>query len=385
MVGLLIGLVALAPLSTDMYLASLADMVRVFGTDVATVQLTLSAFAVGMALGMLVYGPLSDRFGRRPVLIVSLVFYSVASVACVLAPDIGTLIGARFVQALGACGGGVIGRAIVRDVWGREGAARMLSHMASAMALAPALAPIVGSYLHVSQGWQANFWVMAGAGAVLALVSALMLRETNEHRSPSATDPLVLLANTRTLLGDRGFLAHALVVAFAFAGLFSYLSGASFVMIDVLGVAPENFGYTFLAVALTYLVAAQAGARLTHRLGTGRLIDIGLGLGVVSAGIGAALAWAGISTLGSVLPVACGQFLACALIMPNGQAGALGPYPRIAGTASSLMGFLQMAVGASAGALVGLLHDGTPRPLMSAFAVSALLGLVVWRSLRPRG
>ncbi|GEO80097.1 multidrug effflux MFS transporter [Pararhodospirillum oryzae] len=384
LVLLLIGMVAMGALSTDMYLASLPDMTRIFNTDVSTVQMTLSVFAIGMAVGMLAYGPLSDRFGRKPVVIVSLVFYLGASLGCMLAPDIDTLIVARFIQALGACGGGVIGRAIVRDIWGRDGAAAMLSHMASAMALAPALAPIVGSFLHVSFGWKASFVVMAAFGGLLALLTAVVLSETNHHKDPSATDPTQILFNTRALLGDRCFMGHALVVAFAFGGLFSYLSGASFIIIDILGVDPGHFGFTFLAVAGAFLVGAQGGARFTRRLGTARMISIGVGIALVSSITGAVLAWAGIASLASVLPCVAGQFLACALIMPNGQAGGLGPYPRLAGTASSLMGFLQMGVGALAGYMVGAFHDATTRPLMTTLVVCSVAAALSWIGLAGR-
>lgn len=381
---LLVGIVALGPLSTDMYLPSLPDMTRVFNTSVSTVQLTLSVFAVGLALGMLVFGPLSDRFGRRPVVIAGLVLYFGTSVACLLAPDIETLIVARFFQAFGSCSGGVLGRAIVRDVYGRDGAARMLSYMASAMALAPALAPILGGYLHVTLGWQANFGVMALAGGMLAVLALVMLRETNVHMDPTALAPLQIGRNFLTLIQDRVFVGHALVVASAFGGLFTFISGSSFVVIDILGVDAQHFGYAFMGIAGSFMVGSLWSGRTGHRFGSSRLIAWGLIIATTASSIGLALAWAGVETLWSVLPLVAGHFFACAFLLPNGQAGAIGPYPRMAGAASSLVGFIQMSVGALAGAAVGVFFDGTTRPMMTVLFVCCLLGVVAWLGLvRP--
>jgi DHA1 family bicyclomycin/chloramphenicol resistance-like MFS transporter len=375
---LLTGLVAMGAVSTDLYLPSLPAMVTFFGADVSKVQLTLSVFTLGMALGMVIHGPLSDRFGRRPVLLGGLALYFVASMACVLAPDIEALIVARFVQALGACCGIVVGRAIVRDVHGTEGAARMLSYMTSAMALAPALAPILGGWLHVTFGWWSNFLVLVGFGAVILACVALFLGETNQHRDPSAVSPIAMGRNFLTLLGNRTYLGHALVVAFTFGGLFSFISGSSFVIIDVLGVRTENFGFVFFFFAMSYTLAAIWGGRVSRRRGLRWLITLGIGVGLVGDLTGLALAWAGVESIWSVMPFICAHSVACAFIMPNGMAGAIGPFPRMAGAASSLLGFTQMAVGSLAGYAVGALHDGTTRALMTSIALCIVLASLSW-------
>ncbi len=375
---LLTALVAFGPLSTDMYLPSLPQMVEVFGVSVATVQLTLSIFALGFSVGMLLYGPLSDRFGRRPVLLWGVALYVVASAVCTLAPDIEILIAGRFVQAIGACSGAVLGRAVVRDVYGSEGAARIMSYMASAMALAPAVAPILGGWLHAIFGWRATFAVLLGYGVVMWGWSLAMLRETNAHKDPTATDPQAIVRNFLTLLANRVFLGHTLVVSFGFAGLFSYISGSSFVIVDILGVPARHFGFTFIFVAGSFTLGAFWGGRATQRLGTARMINIGLAISLVTSAVGLVLAWTGVQTLWTVVPFVCGHFLACAMIMPNGFAGALGPFPRMAGAASSLLGFLQMGTGALAGWLLGLVYDGTTRPLMTAIFLSGLTAWLGW-------
>src|SRR6266446_10357734 len=177
--ALLTALVALGPMSTDLYLPSLPGLLRHFDADIAEVQLTLSVFLVGLAVGQLVYGPLSDRFGRRPVLLAGLILYVVASAICALAPGVPTLIAARLLQATGACAGPVVCRAVVRDVHGREGAARILSYMGAAMALAPTLGPILGGFLELWFGWRAAFAVMTLYGAAGLVIVALALPETN--------------------------------------------------------------------------------------------------------------------------------------------------------------------------------------------------------------
>lgn len=388
---LLTALVAFGPVSTDLYLPSLPAMVDAFGTSVSNAQLTLSVFMAGMAAGMLIYGPLSDRFGRRPVLIGGIVVYVLASIACLVAPDIEALIIARFFQAIGACSGPVIGRAVVRDVYDRTQAARMLSAMASAMALAPAVAPILGGWLFTLFGWRANFVVLVLFGLGVLAASWLVLAETNRHRDPGATRPTRILSTFGTLLRRRVFIGYTLVVSFGFAGLFSYISGSSFVVIDVLGVAPSAFGFTFMVVVVGYILGAASGGRLSARVGLDRLILTGTILAALAGAGAAGLAWAGIQSLPALLPFMSVYFFATAWMIPLGTAAAMGPFPRIAGAVSSLLGFIQISVGATAGYLVGALHDGTTHSLttimaiMGACALLTYLGVVRGAAREPEG
>ncbi|MBB4268098.1 multidrug effflux MFS transporter [Roseospira visakhapatnamensis] len=379
--ALLTVLVAFGPMSTDLYLPSLPAMVEAFDTSVSRAQLTLSVFMAGLALGMLIHGPLSDRYGRRPVLIGGVALYVVASVACVLAPTVEALIAARFVQALGACAGPVIGRAVVRDVYDRGEAARMLSLMASAMALAPAVAPILGGALFSLFGWRANFGVLVVFGVVALTGTWWLLAETNRHRDPMATRPGRLAGTFAHLLRHRAFVGYTLTVSFGFAGLFGFISGSSFVIIDVLGVAPELFGFAFMAVVIGYILGAASGGRLSGRVDLDRLIGAGVILATLSGGVAAALAWAGIQSVAALVPLVSIYFFATAWIIPLGTAGALSPFPRIAGAVSSLLGFIQMAIGATAGVLVGVLHDGTTRTLTTLLFLMGVCGLVAFLAL----
>src|SRR5215468_12246592 len=218
--ALLTALVALGPISTDLYLPSLPSLARYFAVGVDDIQLTLSVFLVGLATAQLVYGPLSDRFGRRPVLLVGLAIYVVASIVCMLSPSVPVLVVARFVQAVGACVGPVLGRAIVRDVHGREGAARVLAYMSAAMALAPAIGPILGGFLEEWFGWRANFLALVCYGILGAAITWQILPETNKLPDLEAARLDRILRGYQGFLGHRRYVGYVLCCAFAYSGIF---------------------------------------------------------------------------------------------------------------------------------------------------------------------
>ncbi|HEY0833917.1 MAG TPA: multidrug effflux MFS transporter [Azospirillum sp.] len=378
---LLTVLVAFGPLSTDLYLPSLPALVTVFDTDIATVQLTLSVFLVGFAVSQLVYGPVSDRFGRRPALIGGILIYLLASVACVFAADIGQLIAARFFQAVGACCGPVVARAVVRDVYGRDRAASVLAYMSMAMTLAPAVGPMLGGMLTEAFGWRANFVTLTVIAVAVLAGTLLLLGETNTHRDEHALTPSRLATNYLRLFRDRGFGGHVLTVACTFSGIFAFISGSSFVLIDRIGLSPAEFGLSFAVVVLGYTCGAFLAGRLTPRLGGDRMVRLGTALSAAAGLVGAGLAWGGaVGVPAIVLPLFVFN-VGAGLTLPNAMAGAVGPYATMAGLASALLGFAQMGVAAVAGMLVGHLHDGTSRPMMSTVAVVAVGAAVFYRVL----
>jgi DHA1 family bicyclomycin/chloramphenicol resistance-like MFS transporter len=385
--AILIGAVALGPVSTDLYLPSVPWIGRDLGADVAATQLTLSVFLAAFAIAQIPVGPLSDRFGRRPLLLIGLAVYVLASMACAVAPSIEMLILARAVQAVGACAGVVLGRAIVRDIYGRDRAARMLAYIGSAMALAPMVGPILGGAVQGALGWRWNFGILTTFGAMALALAWRGLAESNVQRDPSALDPARMAANFRTLLRDRAFLGFALTVAFSYAGLFAFISGSSFVLIDALGVATEHFGFFFAMGVIGYMTGTQIAGRLTMRMGIARMIWLG---GVISLAGGAAMvalaplapgnAWAPFAV---AVPMAC-YMIGTGIVMPNAQAGALGPFAQMAGAASALMGFLQMAIAATVGIAFGQLHDGTPLPMAILVAAAACCSLASFVMLARR-
>lgn len=372
---LLTALVAFGPLSTDMYLPSLPSLVTDFRTDVPTVQLTLSAFMVAFALSMLVYGPLSDRFGRRPVLLGAVALFVVASVACVFAPTIEALVVARVFQAMGCCAGPVLGRAVVRDVYGRERSAQVLSYMGTAMALAPAVGPIAGGWLQVVFGWHAVFVVLSLFSLIALIGTYFMLDETNAHRNPYATSPRGILRNYAALLSHRIYVGYLATIAACYCVIFSFISGSSFVLIEVVGLSPDLYGYCFATIVVGYMTGTFISGRFGKAVGGERLILIGGTLGALGGGIMAFFAWTDqVTVLTIVLP----QMLAMVgvgFVFPNSQAGAIGPFPEMAGSASALVGFFQMGVASVVGLAIGHAFDGTARPLATGVAVSGFLML----------
>lgn len=378
---LLIALVAFGPLSTDMYLPSLPSLVRVFESDVPTVQLTLSAFMVAFAVSMLVYGPLSDRFGRRPVLIGGTVIYIAASVACAMATSVEILIGARMLQAFGACAGPVIGRAVVRDIWGREKAATVLAYIGFAMALAPAVGPILGGWLDIAFGWAATFWVLAGFSAVALVMLVVMLDETNAHKDPLATSVTGLLRSYGTLLRHRIYLGYVLTVSAGYSVIFCFISGSSFVLIDVIGLSPDMYGLSFAGVVIGFMTGTLTSARIGARMGIERMILMGGMLTTAGGLIMAGFAWFAEPTVLNVIGPQALAMVGVGFVMPNAQAGAIGPFPKMAGVASALLGFCQMGLAAAVGLAIAHGFDGTARPMATGVAIAGSIVLAAFAGL----
>ncbi len=367
---LLTLMVALGPLSTDLYLPSLPSLTTTFSTSVSQVQATMSVFIAGFAVATVIYGPLSDRFGRRKVLVGGMSIFVAGSAGCMLADSIESLIWWRFVQAVGGCAGPVLVRAVVRDVYEREQAARFMSYIASAMAMAPAIAPIMGGWLHLEFGWRSHFVALSLLGLFFIAGVMGLLRETNTRLDPLATDARRIAANIAIMVRHPQFLAFSLTLMFSYGALFSFISIGAFVLIDVLGVAPERFGFLFFFVALGYASGGLLAGRLVPKLGIERLIRFGVLFGVSVSGVGLALAWNGVETIAAVVIPVVGVFFACGFVLPNATVGALMPFPEFAGTASSAISFLQMSGGALIGFAAGWLHDGTTLPLFAVVIAS---------------
>lgn len=381
---LIVALVSFGPLSTDLYLPALPQIGRSLSADATTVQLTLGVFVAGFALAQLVYGPLSDRYGRRPVVLVGLVLFLLASLACALAPSIEVLIVARLIQGIGASCGPVLGRAVIRDVYDPADAARVLSYVATATSITPILGPMMGGGLTDLLGWQVNFWVLAAIGLAVLVASVALLGETNRYRDPSATRFVPLVANHVSLLRHRRYVGYTLIVAFSYSGIFSFLSGSSFLLIDGLGLRPSIYGLSFGLAVVGYSTGTLLSGRLARRLGIDRSIVVGLVLKAVGALGLTCVTWAGwLSTPTVIVPVMV--FLAgCGFTMPNGYAGSIAPFPRIAGTAAALVGFTQMALAALVGWAVVALADGTGRSIAAGLVVTALGGALAYVRLCRR-
>ena len=378
---LLTTLVALGPLSTDLYLPALPTLARVFASDAASVQLTLSVFLAGFACGQIAYGPLSDRFGRRPVMLGGLAIYCAASIACVLAQSIEMLIAARFVQALGACAGPVLGRAVVRDLWGATESARIIAYMGSAMAIAPLLGPTLGGFLTVLFGWQSNFVLLLLIALVQFVAVARTLNESNAHRDPGATHPRQMFANFRRLLADRSYLGYLLTFSFSYSALFAFISASSFVLADRYGLTPQVYGICFGVVVAGYALGSLASGRLVRHRGSDYLLGRGAGLGAIAGLVMAVLEFSGVHSLAAILGPMFFCTVATGLVMPNAIARALAPYPEMAGSASAMMGFVQMTIAALVGIAVGHALSGGGQALAAAVAICTMLAPISYLAL----
>jgi DHA1 family bicyclomycin/chloramphenicol resistance-like MFS transporter len=379
---LLTLLVAMGPISTDLYLPSLPGIAADLGASEALVQLTLGLFIAGFGVMMLVCGPVADRFGRRPALLGGMAIYLFASIACALSPDIWLLLAARLVQAIGACAGPVVARAIVRDLYEPREAGRILGYMASAMALAPLLGPFIGGWLEVAAGWRASFWFLAGYAALLLIALWRRLPETR----PAAATASRLLGTYLQILRDRTFVGFMVCTALAFGALFTWISNSAFVVIDHFGVAPQHFGFAFGVVIAGYVLGAWSGSRAGMRLGLERATAIGVGLAAIAGGGLAVAGWGALGGLQAIVALSALSFFGAGMAIPQGTAGALGPFPMLAGTASALLGFLQMMTGLLVIGLSSAWYDGTPRPMVTLNAICALSALVAfWSLLRRKG
>jgi DHA1 family bicyclomycin/chloramphenicol resistance-like MFS transporter len=374
---LLALLTALGPFSVDMYLASLPDIGRSLSASPAAVQLTLSVYLVGYAVGQLVYGPLSDRFGRRPVLLISLAGYCAASLACALAPTIELLLLARACQALGSSGAIVIARAVVRDLYEGARAGRELALMGAIFSLAPVIAPSVGGLLQSGFGWRSNFVVLVLIGATAGLLVWLMLPETLRARSAEPPGVRAMLASYREILSHRAFRAYLGLISISFGGVFAWISASPFVLQDLYGLTPFWFGFAFAAASAGFLTGSILSTRLGMRLGIDRSIGVGAAC-VAAGGLGsvAAVAFSAsvIPLLAAISLYACGM----GLVQPQTIAGALMPFPHKAGAASSLVGVAQMSAAAVVGVGVGHALGTSAWPLALPCAVFGVLTLVIW-------
>ncbi|WKU02285.1 multidrug effflux MFS transporter [Micromonospora soli] len=372
-------LTAISPLSLDMYLPAFPAMTRDLGADQAQIQLSLTTCLVGLALGQLVTGPLSDRWGRRRPVLVGVAAYALLGLVCAVAPNAPTLAAARFAQGLAGGMGVVVARAVVRDLYSGRDAARYFSRLTLIFGVAPVAAPSVGSLVLRFGSWRAVFLTLAAIGLLLAVAVARWLPETLPAERRSTGGLAATVRTMRSLVADRVYLGYALTQAFTFAGLFAYISGSSFVFQDVFGVSGATFSLCFGLNALALVANGQANARLLDRFSPRRLLVTTLLVNAVAAVGVLAGAFAGSLALVAVsLVVFVG---ALGMVTPNSTALALEAHPRHAGTAAALLGGVQSVLGALAAPLVGLGGEGSAVPMAAVLVATATFSLVAVRTL----
>lgn len=369
---ILVAVSAIGPLALNIFMPSMPGLQATFGVSYGTVQLTLTLYLIGLAVCQLFYGPLSDRYGRRPLLLAGLALFVIASIASALATSIETLIAARLVQALGGASGIVLSRAIVRDLYQGEKAASVLGYITMAWVLAPMIAPAIGGYLDQLWGFRLSFVVLALIGAVTLVVAWFTLHETNFNRRSDGR--LWQSAHYGRIFASRQFRGYATSLAFASAVFFTFLAFAPFLTVNIMGRSAVEYGLWFILVSLGYMAGNFLSGRYSELIGNDRMVLFGNLMTLLGAGLCLLLALMGILT-----PVALfAPMLLCALgnglTIPNGTIRAISIDPMLVGTAAGLLGFLQMGVSAVISQGVGSLQDQSFMIGYWTMAICAALG-----------
>jgi DHA1 family bicyclomycin/chloramphenicol resistance-like MFS transporter len=372
-------LFALTALGTDAWLPALPVAAGELGAPVAAMQLTVTTYFLGLAAGQLVWGPVSDRFGRKPVLLAGLAVALVASAVCALAGSATALVAARLAQGFGMSAGPVMARTIVRDLHGQEQAAQLLARMIIVFSVIPIAAPLAGGLMLALGGWRAVFWLLGAVPALLLAAVALRFAETAPAERASA-HPVQIARSFAAIVAEPRFLAPYGAMLCAQIGIFAFVSNSAFTLVSGLGVAPSAFALLFALVMVGQIAGAWLSSRLVLRFGMQRLLRAGILLVFASGAAAAAAAWAGLAHPAAVVAPFTAFLFGTALIIPNATALALQPFPRTAGAASSLMGAAQFAVGAVVSTVLGALFDGSARPMATAAAAAGLGAFLIERS-----
>lgn len=385
------GLTATPPLAMDMYLPSLPEVTRSLHAPAATVQLTLTACLAGMALGQIVVGPMSDRWGRRRPLLAGLAVYVLATALCALAPNVEMLVAFRLAQGLSGAAGIVIARAVVRDLYDGVAMARFFSTLMLISGVAPIVAPLIGGQILRVTDWRGVFVVLTVVGALLAVVVWTRLPETLPPARRQGGGVGETLGSMRRLLADRAFTGYLLAGGFAFAALFAYIAASPFVIQEIYGASPQTYSLLFGLNSVGLVIVGQINGRvLVGRVRLDRVLAVGLAV-VILAATGLLLMAAGVFGDVGLVPVAAALFVlmsAMGVTLPNTQALALMRTRQHAGSASALLGTSSFLIGAVASPLVGIAGEHTAVPMALVQLAAALVALVCFmgmcRPWRPR-
>ena len=382
LLALLIAITAVGPLSLNILAPAMPGLIGTLGAGAGTVQLTLSLFLLGMAVSQLVLGTLSDRFGRRPVMLAGLALTVVASFAALATTSIAGLIVARTAQAFGATAGIVIGRAVVRDLYDRDRAASMIGWITMAMVVAPMIAPLIGGALDTALGWQSIFAFLGLFAAAILVWASLQLPETRKVATGEGFAHF--LAASGSLLTDRAFLGYALVAAFNSAMFFTFIGGAPHVVVTIMHRSSAEYGLWFVAISLAYMFGNFAAGRWSARFGVDFMVRAGVAVTVAGAAVG--IGWILLEPARGPEVIMVPQMIigfASGFMLPSALAGAVSVRPQAAGAAAGITGFMQMGLGAATSQLIGHLLDGAPTglPLAAIVLVLCACGLVAFFTL----
>jgi DHA1 family bicyclomycin/chloramphenicol resistance-like MFS transporter len=379
-------LLGIQPVTTDLYLPALPALTEGFGAPVSQAQLTLTTLLLAFGSSQLLWGPLSDRYGRRPVLLAGLAAYTLASLGCVFAPTMATLIAWRMVQGAAMGAAVMCARAIVRDLYQPEAGARVMSKGLTGLGVIACTCAPLGGLLSDVLGWRHALAALAVFGAAALAVVALRFEETLPRKNPCALQPATLMRTWWTILRHPGFLAWTLLSIASYAGLFTFLASSSFVFIKVLGLSRTQFGLLMFSMSLVYIGGTFLCRRLLPRLGVRRSVAIAGAISLSGGTIMGVLAWAGLHNGWSVMLPFYLFMLAHGIHQPCSQSGAVGPFPQAAGAASALNGFLMMVAAFGVGGWIGWRLDGTVFPLTNGvWFWSAVIAATAWTLVQRHG
>ncbi len=363
------SLISIGPLSIDMYLPAFSTMAKYFSVEESKIQLTLSSYFIGIAFGQILYGPIVDRFGKKAPLICGLIIFVISSFLCITASNINQIIIFRFFQAIGACSCFVIMRAIVRDLFSPKESAQVFSYLLLVMGIAPIVAPLLGGFVLIHFGWQAIFWFLGGFAVLLILVSSIYLPES---KAGDATQKFSgALKKYWHILQDKNFLFYSLSGGFAASGMFIYITGSPFVIIEIFGVKPENYGWIFGLNAFGYVLAAQINGRLLKKAELKPILNSACKMLFLASIL---LAICGIY-FSSLVTISVSFFIYVSLIgiiTPNSTALALANQTTNSGSASALFGTIQFSIAAFGAFLVSHFHNQTALPMIFAISFCGL-------------
>ncbi|MDO9198758.1 multidrug effflux MFS transporter [Rhodoferax sp.] len=379
-------LLGLQPVTTDLYLPALPALTEGFGAPMAQAQLTLTALLLAFGLSQLIWGPLSDRFGRRPVLLTGMTAYVLASVASTLAPTMDMLIVWRTVQGAAMGAGVMCARAIVRDLYTPVQGARIMSKGLTGLGVIACFSAPLGGLLSDLYGWRAALLTLAVFGAVCLAMVALRFEETLPQKNMKALQPVTLIRTWFTILGNPTFLAFSALSSASYGGLFTFLASSSFVFIKVLGLSKTQYGLLMFSTSFAYILGTFLCRRLLPRFGVRRSVAIAGGLTLTGGTLMGVLALAGLHTSWAIMLPLYLFMLGHGVHQPCSQSGAVGPFPQAAGAASALNGFLMMIAAFAMGGWLGTHMDGTVFPLaLGVWFWSALIALAAWTVVQKHG
>ncbi|SEK63423.1 multidrug effflux MFS transporter [Parapedobacter koreensis] len=382
---IILGLLsAVGPFSIDMYLPGFDSIAASLHTTVAHIQLSLTSFFIGIASGQIVYGPLLDRFGRKIPLIVGLVIYIAASVGCALTNSADNLMIYRFIQALGSCGGMVASRAMVRDFFGPSESAKVFSLLMLVIGISPILAPTVGSFVIAHWNWHGIFIVLAVITACILAVVSFFLPESRGPNPEMSLMPKPITQSYWQVFKTRQFFTYAFAGGLASSGLYAYLAGSPYIMVSLYGLDEKQYGLVFAFIASALITASQLNSILLNKYSSEKIAKIAL---VTQSSIGLMLTFLCVTGLINLWLMIGLIFLflgSQGFVFPNTSALALSPFSKLAGSASALMGSIQMGCGALSSALVSYLHNETTVPMAAVMAGCAVLSLFILLASSPK-